>query len=149
MLPLEHMRQLCNEGVIGGLVPMVVSFSGFLPHAIRLVKELVPSILQVAKEHNAHAAMIIPAGKLCIQSAGLVARALEVNNIATTMTTWDPDMAFLTAPPRLTSTYLPPSSPLGMPGNAAQQRKVLTATLQLLELNAPTGIVYLNESGAI
>jgi len=149
LLPMEHMYELSNEGIIGSLVPVVVSFSGFLPHAIRLVKELVPAILRVAKEYNAHAAMIIPAGTLCIQSAGLVARALEVNNIATTLTTWDPDMAYMCAPPRLTTTYLPAGSPLGLPNDTAQQRRVLTATLKLLELNSPTGIIYLNESSKI
>lgn len=149
LLPMQHLQEMNNAGFIGSLAPVVVSFSGFLPHAIRLVKELVPAILRVAKKYNTHAALIVPTGKLCVQSAGLVARALEVNNIATTLTTWDADMAYLTAPPRLTATYLPAGCPLGMPGDAAQQRRVLTATLKLLELNAPTGIVYLNETGAI
>lgn len=146
LLPMGHLYDLSNEGVIGSLAPVVVSFSGLMPHAIRLVKELVPAILRVAKEHNAHAAIIVPAGKLCIQSAGLVARALEVNGIASTLTTRDPDMALLSAPPRLTATYLPAGSPLGMPHDTAQQRRVLTATLKLLELPAPTGIVYLGET---
>lgn len=149
LLPMQHLYELSKEGFIGSLVPVVVSFSGFMPHAIRLVKELVPAILRVAKEYSAHAAMIVPAGELCIQSAGLVARALEVNNIASTLTTWDADMAYLSAPPRLTATYLPAGSPLGMPHDEAQQRRVVTATLKLLELNSPTGIIYLNETSSI
>jgi D-proline reductase (dithiol) PrdB len=148
LLPLQNLYKLKNEGYIGSLAPVFVSFCGFQPHAIRVVKELVPAILNVAKEYNAHAAMIVPAGKLCIQSAGLVARALEVNNIASTLTTWDPDMAYLSAPPRLTATYLPPGSPLGMPNDHAQQRRVISATLKLLELKAPTGIIYLQETGS-
>jgi hypothetical protein len=69
-----------------------------------------------------------------------------VNNIVTTLTTWDPDMAHLTAPPRLTATHLPEGSPLGMPGDQAQQRRILETTLRLLEMNSPTGVIYLEES---
>jgi len=145
LLPLKHLRAMVGEMFLGSLAPVFISICGAQPHAIRVVKELIPGILKVAKENQAQAALIIPAGHLCIQTAGLVARALEVNNIATTMTTWDPDMALMTAPPRLTSTHLPEGSPVGMPGNTAQQRRILKTTLGLLELNSPTGIIYLEE----
>jgi len=147
LIPVQHLSDFVSEGFIGSLVPVFASFCGYQPHAIRVVKELVPAILQVAKEYGAHGALIIPSSELAIQSAGLVARALEVNNIASTLTTWDPDMAYLSAPPRLTATQLPAGSPLGMPHDPEQQRRVLKATLGLLELNSPTGIIYLDESG--
>ena len=40
---------------------------------------------------------------------------------------------------------LPSSGPIGMPGDPDQQRRILEATLNLLEQDAPTGIVELNE----
>ncbi len=146
LLPLKHLRALVAEGFLGSFAPVFISLCGAQPHAIRVVKELIPQILTIAKDHQVQAALIIPAGHLCIQTAGLVARALEVNNIATTMTTWDPDMAHMTAPPRLTATHLPEGCPMGMPGDMVQQRRILQTTLGLLELNSPTGIVYLDES---
>jgi hypothetical protein len=149
MLPLPHLREMVAAGILGSLAPVFVSFSGFQPHAIRVVKELIPAILEVAREHQVHAALIIPAGHLCIQSAGLVARALEVNHIVTTLTAPDADMAILTAPPRVTATFLPVGSPIGMPGDRAQQLRVLGTTLKLLELNAPTEITYLNEGSPV
>ena len=149
MLPLSHLREMVAAGILGSLAPVFVSFSGFQPHAIRVVKELIPAILDIAREHQVHAALIIPAGHLCIQSAGLVARALEVNNIVTTLTAPDADMAILTAPPRVTATFLPVGSPIGMPGDGGQQLRVLSTTLKLLELNAPTGITYLNEGSPV
>ena len=124
VLPLRLLRQMVTEGKIGSLAPVFVSYCGFQPHAIRIVKELVPSILKAVKQHNAHAALIVPAGQLSIQSAGLIARALEVNNIATTMTCWDADLARQTAPPRGTATRLPSSGPIGMPGDPDQQRRI-------------------------
>jgi len=145
LLPLHHLLKMVEEKYIGSLSPVFVSLCGVQPHAIRVVKELIPYILRIAKENQVQAALIIPADQLCIQTAGLIARALEVNNIATTMTTWDPDMAHLTAPPRLTATYLPAGCPVGMPGDTAQQRRILRATLDLLEINSPTGVIYLGE----
>jgi hypothetical protein len=145
LLPIKHLRAFVKERFLGSLAPVFISLCGTQPHAIRVVKELIPNILKVAREYQVQAALIIPAGHLSIQTAGLVARALEVNNIATTMTTWDPDMAHMTAPPRLTATHLPEGSPIGMPGDTAQQRRILHTTLSLLEMNSPTGIIYLDE----
>lgn len=145
VLPLKLLRSLVKEGRIGSLAPVFISFCGFQPHAIRVVKELVPAILKAVKQQHAHAALIVPVGQLSIQSAGLVARALEVNYIATTMTCWDGDQARETAPPRGTATGLPPTTPVGMPGDLDQQRRVLEATLGLLEKDAPTGIIDLDE----
>lgn len=149
LLPLDHLQEMVGAHLLGSLAPVFVSFYGFQPHAIRVVKELIPNILSVAREYQANAALIIPAGHLCIQSAGLVARALEVNHIATTLTAWDADMAMLTAPPRLTASYLPAGSTMGMPGDRAQQLRVLSSTLKLLEVTAPTGVIYLNEHAPV
>ena len=146
LLPIKHLSALVREKLIGSLSPVFISLCGVQPHALRVVKEVIPNILKIARDNQVHAALIVPVGHLCIQTAGLIARALEVNNIATTMTTWDPDMAHLTAPPRLTATHLPEGSPIGMPGDHAQQRRILLATLRLLEMNSRTGTIYLEES---
>jgi hypothetical protein len=63
------------------------------------------------------------------------------------MTSWNSGLARLTAPPRVTVTKLMRGSPLGLPGDRAQQLRVLEATLGLLEQDAPVNIVYLEENG--
>lgn len=77
---------------------------------------------------------------------GLIARALEVNGIAATFTSWRNGLTRLTAPPRATTTNLNRGSTLGQPGDSAQQRRVLEATLALLEKDAPIEIVKLDET---
>jgi hypothetical protein len=146
ILPLQHLNQMVSDGIIGSLAPVFISYCGFQPHAIRIVKELVPSILKAIKQYHVHTALIVPAGALSIQSAGLVARALEVNDIATTITCWDGEMARQTAPPRGTASHLSSDSPIGLPGRKVQQRKLLETTLALLERDAPTGILDLDLS---
>jgi hypothetical protein len=76
---------------------------------------------------------------------GLIARALEEAGIATTLTSWNPGLTRRTKPPRATFTKLGRGATLGMPGDAAQQRRVLEATLALLAQDAPLEPVYLDE----
>jgi hypothetical protein len=77
---------------------------------------------------------------------GLIARALEMEGMATTLTTWNAGVTRLTAPPRGTFTRLARGATLGKPHDTAQQRRVLEATLALLAQDAPVEIVRLDES---
>lgn len=76
---------------------------------------------------------------------GLLARALEMVGIATTLTSWNPVIR-LARPPRATLTRLNRGATLGEPHNVAQQRRVLQATLALLRQDAPLDIVQLDET---
>lgn len=80
-----------------------------------------------------------------MQSVGLLARALEMVGIATTLTSWNPVIR-LARPPRATLTRLNRGATLGEPHNVAQQRRVLQATLALLRQDAPLDIVQLDET---
>ena len=77
---------------------------------------------------------------------GLIARALEIEGIATTLTTWNVGITRLTAPPRGTYTALARGATIGNPHDVAQQRRILEATLALLAQDAPVELVRLDES---
>lgn len=147
LLPMLHLEELAAEGKIGGLAPVIVSFNGYQPNAIRVVKELIPQILRVAREQDVTAALLISAGMLCIQSLGLIARALEVNNIATTLANWSSELGHHTAPPRVINTGMPSGSTLGLPGDPAYQRQVLERILSLIEHDAPVEMDLTKELG--
>jgi hypothetical protein len=68
-----------------------------------------------------------------------------MTGIATTLTSWNAGRTRLTAPPRATFTRLDRGAALGQPGDAAQQRRVLEATLALLAHDAPLRPVRLKE----
>ena len=76
---------------------------------------------------------------------GLIARALELQGIATTLTSWNPGVTRLTMPPRATFTGLKRGATLGQPGNGAQQCRVIEATLDLLSEDAPAEYIRLEE----
>ncbi len=145
LLPLGHLRNMVREGSIGELAPSVVSFNGYLPNVLRIAKEVLPHILTVAQDEKVNAILLIPASNLCIQSVGLLARGLELNCIATTFTSWSAGLALMTAPPRATATNTLPGCALGAPGDESQQRRILEATLALLEKDAPVDVVQLDE----
>lgn len=68
-----------------------------------------------------------------------------MEGVATTLTTWNAGVTRLTAPPRGTFTRLARGATVGNPGDAAQQRRILEATLALLAQDAPVEMVRLNE----
>jgi len=69
-----------------------------------------------------------------------------MSGIASVMTGWNAGKTRSVAPPRATITNLPRGATLGQPGDPAQQRRVLEATLALLAQDAPLEPVYLEES---
>jgi len=76
---------------------------------------------------------------------GLVARALEQDGVATTLTSWNGGVTRLMMPPRATITRPARGSTLGRPGDPVQQRRVLEATLALLAQEAPLELLQLDE----
>lgn len=77
---------------------------------------------------------------------GLIARALEEAGLATTLTSWNAGRTRVTKPPRATFTKLNRGSTMGAPGDVAQHKRVLKATLDLLAQDAPINPINLNET---
>lgn len=61
LLPLRHLEDLVKEGVIGHLAPTIVSYSGYQPDATRVVRELIPPLLEAVKDEQVDAALLVPA----------------------------------------------------------------------------------------
>lgn len=67
-----------------------------------------------------------------------------MEGIATAITSWGGQIR-LTKAPRATLSRLNRGATLGQPGDAAQQRRVLEATLALLAQDSPLDVVMLDE----
>ena len=61
LLPLRHLEDMVAEGKIGELMPTVISYSGYQPNVVRVVKELIPQILDVTKAKEPDAILLVPA----------------------------------------------------------------------------------------
>ncbi len=60
LLPLKYLSDMVDAGSIGELAPLAISFMGYQPDLIRVVDELIPPILSVAREHQVQAALLVP-----------------------------------------------------------------------------------------
>ena len=68
---------------------------------------------------------------------GLIARALEMEGLATVIVAWNGGRARLVNVPRMVITRFPRGTIFGRPHDREQQERVLTAALNLLEQDAP------------
>jgi D-proline reductase (dithiol) PrdB len=59
-LPLRHLEEMTQAGLIGELAPVVLSFMGYEPDATRVVDVLFPAVLEVAKREKIDGALLIP-----------------------------------------------------------------------------------------
>jgi hypothetical protein len=75
-----------------------------------------------------------------------MARALELEGITTTLTSWNRGITLLTLPPRAVYTRLARGATIGQPGDTAQQRRILSATLALLAQPAPVDVLLDHET---
>ena len=60
LLPLRHLEDLAAEGLIGELTPTVVSFSGYHPDIVSVVKLTITLILDIARAEQADAVLLVP-----------------------------------------------------------------------------------------
>ena len=132
-VPVERLREFENNGIIGQLNPVFWSFSGFIPDAARIAEELVPPLLERINRYEVQAALLVPASRLCHQSIGLVARAIELSGIPTMMLAVLRDEVEMVRPPRVALYHGELGSVAGKPNWPEHQRRILDEALRLLE----------------
>lgn len=132
-VPVERLLEFENNGIIGQLNPVFWSFSGFIPDAARIVDELTPALLERINRYEVQAALLVPASRLCHQSIGLVARAIELAGIPTMTLAVLKDVAEDVRPPRVAYYNGELGSVAGKPNWPEHQRRILDEALRLIE----------------
>jgi hypothetical protein len=61
LLPLRHLDEMVDQGIIGELAPSVVSFMGYQPDVSRVVDEMIPAIVAAAQAEEVQAVLLVPA----------------------------------------------------------------------------------------
>lgn len=132
-VPIERLLEFENNGIIGQLNSVFWSFSGFIPDAARITDELVPSLLERINRYEVQAALLVPASRLCHQSIGLLARAIELAGIPTMTLAVLKDVAEMVRPPRVALYDGELGSVAGKPNWPEHQRRILDEALRLIE----------------
>ena len=132
-IPVERLLEYQANGVIGQLNNVWWSLNGWIPNARLVAEELAPKIAERVARYEVQAALLIPASRLCHQTLGIVARALEMANVPTMMLSVDRTMTDLVRPPRTAYYAGEFGAVAGKPNWKEYQLRVLDESLRWIE----------------
>lgn len=61
VFPLERLRELAQEGIIGGVSPRHFSFMGYIPIPDLLIEKTAPEVATLLREDQVDLALLVPA----------------------------------------------------------------------------------------
>ena len=132
-IPVDRLFEYQENGVIGKLNNVWWSLNGWIPNARIVAEELAPKIAERVVRYEVQAALLVPASRLCHQTLGIVARALELANVPTMMLSVDRKMSDLVRPPRTAYYTGEFGSVAGKPNWKQYQLRVLDESLRWIE----------------
>lgn len=138
VFPLDRFRELLADGQIGGLATVHYSFmgGGLMPDAY---ETSVRALAKHLEKDGVDAVFITPVCPNCTRSTCAIGYYLENEGIMSTGIALVRENAEALQPPRLLAVPFPLGYPLGKPNDAPFQRRVIEASLDLL--NRPSGPV--------
>jgi len=132
-IPIERLVEYRSSAVIGNLNDVWWSLSPWIPNARLVVTEIAPRIVERLHRYNVQAALLIPASRLCHQTLGIIARAIEFSGIPTMTLAVDPDATDLVRPPRTAYYNGEFGSVAGKPNWPEYQLRILDEAIRWIE----------------
>ncbi len=138
-IPIDRLLEYQENGVIGELNHVWWSLCGYIPNARLVAEETAPKIAERLKRYEVQAALLIPASRLCHQTLGIVARAIELTGIPTIMLSVDKNITYKARAPRVAYYDGEFGSVAGKPNWKQHQLRILDESLRWIEtLDQPT-----------
>jgi D-proline reductase (dithiol) PrdB len=132
-IPIERLLEYEANGVIGKLNNVWWSLSSYIPNAALVAKELAPRIAERLASYEVQAALLIPSSRLCHQTLGIVARAIEEKGIPTMLISVDRTVTDKIRPPRTAYYDGKFGAVVGEPNWKQYQLRVLDESLRWIE----------------
>lgn len=132
-IPVDRLLEYEANAVIGKLNDVWWSTSSFIPNAQLVADEIAPMLSERLARYEVNAALIIPASRLCHQTAGIIARRLEMDGIPTIVISVDKLASERVRAPRATYYNGEFGSVVGPPDWPQFQLRVLDETLRSME----------------
>ncbi len=139
-IPLDRLRELEANRVIGQLNTVFWSFCGFIPDAAGFVEQSASKLIDRLNYYEVQAVLLVPASPLCHQSIGLIARAIETAGIPTICLAVDRTVIEEVRSPRGAFYNGQLGSVAGKPNWQQHQRRILDEALRWLEPMGQPGI---------
>lgn len=138
-IPVDRLLEYENNAVIGRLNHVWWSLMGWIPNARLVAEETAPKIAERVVRYEVQAALLIPASRLCHQTLGIVARAIEMTGIPTIMLSVDKYVTYKARAPRVAYYDGEFGSVAGKPNWKQHQLRILDESLRWIEtLDQPT-----------
>ncbi len=132
-IPIKRLLEYEANAVIGRLNHVWWSLSSYIPNAVRVAEELAPKLAERLTRYEVQAALLIPSTRLCHQTLGIIARALEMANIPTMLLSVDRGITDKVRPPR-TAFYVGEFGEVaGKAGWKQYQLRILDEALRWIE----------------
>ena len=132
-IPIDRLLEYEANGVIGRLNNVWWSLSPWIPNAALVASELAPQIAERLVNYEIKAALLIPASRLCHQTLGIVARAIEQRGIPTMLISVDRLTTDKVRPPRTAYYTGEFGAVAGKPGWKQYQLRVLDEAIRWIE----------------
>jgi len=132
-IPVERLQEYAANAVIGQLNHVWWSLNGWIPNAQMVAEQLAPQLAERTTRYEVQAAILIPASRLCHQTMGILARALEKANVPTMMLSVDRAMTDLVRPPRAAYYAGEFGAVVGRPNHKQYQLRVLDESIRWIE----------------
>ncbi|HQX54968.1 MAG TPA: glycine/sarcosine/betaine reductase selenoprotein B family protein [Pyrinomonadaceae bacterium] len=133
LIPIDRLLEYQANSVLGSLNSAWWSVSSFIPDANAVAEILAPSLVDRIKFYRIQAVLLIPASKLCHQTLGIVARAIEASGIPTINISVDSKITDQVRPPRTAYYKGNFGSVAGEPNWPEYQLRIVDETLRLME----------------
>ena len=133
LIPIDRLREYESNAVIGKLNHVWWSLSPWIPNAAQVARELGPRIADRLVSYNVQAAILVPASRLCHQTLGIVARAIEQKGIPTMLISVDRKITDMVRPPRTAYYDGEIGAAAGKPDWPEYQLRVLDEAIRWIE----------------
>lgn len=132
-IPIDRLLEYEENVVIGRLHHVWWSLMGWIPDARLVAEQTAPQLAERLTRHEVQAALLVPASRLCHQTLGIIARAIEMRGIPTIMISVDKQVTDRVRPPRTAYYRGEFGMVAGKPDWKQYQLRILDETLRWIE----------------
>lgn len=143
VFPLDRLRELADEGIIGGVSDKHIGFMGYTQLFRDLYERAAPEMAKVILRSKADGVILTAGCPLCHRVVVAIAREVEMAGIPTVLITVAPEQSRQAGPPRaIAPIHFKLGNSLGGPHQNDLQRKVLLDALRRWETREEPGHIW-------
>lgn len=145
VFPLERLRELQAEGMIGSLNRRHFSFMGYIPIVAELLQKTGPEVAEKLLADGVDLVLLVPSWPACQQSVGLLQRVFDEAGLSTISLTLVKEITRQVKPSRALFVEHPFGFTFGNLGERDLQRQILMDCLRAAEqITTPGAIMDLS-----